>query len=312
MQTDWQIEILQESPSMLSEICLAFAYRWSLSTCVCVHVCVYASVSARPADDGCGLSQRRARRRRYRFILTFVWKEAAQGGSPQQAFQHNLPRCVHTQTHIQYFHCKYFKWAMILSRQWRRGPWLIFFIVCWVQWLPPSSPRCFYWSTCKVASTCLTSSLIHFNWPSLACLPPCWSGCFVQLWAQKTERSVHVCQVCLCLLGHDDVFVFMKKSWRVFVSLWAGVCASLLAGLGKSLCVCVCVLAHSHGCKRFLCDCQESQLHPAHWATNYGCKAKFPLSPLKALLFSQFTCFAHWVFIISVNKIGRTSIVLSA
>lgn len=86
----------------------------------------------------------------------------------EERFQHNVPLDTWPRTfrriYIQYLHPKYFKWPMILSHQQRRRA-LVWNLVLSAEHngCRSCTPRCFYRSACKVASTCLTSSLILFN-----------------------------------------------------------------------------------------------------------------------------------------------------
>lgn len=187
---------------------------WSLSACVCAYVCVYESVSARPADDGWGLSQRH-----YRFILTFVWDEAAQGSSLLRAFQHSVPRYVHTHTHIHIQSHIYMVFVSILNGQWSscssRG-WALVEIFHGL--LSTSSSL-----LTKVFLLIHQQSGIHlFNiqsntlqlaQPCLSVSQPAYSsGCFVQLWPQKSGVCMCVRPVCLCSCEHDVcVLLYIHK-----------------------------------------------------------------------------------------------------
>lgn len=127
----------------------------------------------------------------------------------EEPSQHNVPLdtwlCTFRRIYIQYLHPKYFKWAMILSKA-RALVWTLILSAEHNGCLS-SKPRCFYRSAHKVASTCLTSSLIHFNRPGLARL-------LLRLFCSGDE----VCAMCIHLekggvfVSREQFFVRLSKS----------------------------------------------------------------------------------------------------
>lgn len=175
---------------------------WSpLSACVCkcVSACVCLREARRMMDEGSAssepdvgvidLSSHSSGRRR---------SGATRHEEPSQ---HNVPLdtwlCTFRRIYIQYLHPKYFKWAMILSKA-RALVWTLILSAEHNGCLS-SKPRCFYRSAHKVASTCLTSSLIHFNRPGLARL-------LLRLFCSGDE----VCAMCIHL-EKGGVFVSREQ-----------------------------------------------------------------------------------------------------
>ena len=144
----------------------------------------------------------------------------------EERSQHNVPLGTWPRTfrriYIQYLHPKYFKWAMILSKA-RALVWNLILSaehnVCL-----SSTPRCFYRSARKVASTCLTSSLIHFNRPGLARL-------LLRLFCSGGE----VCAMCIHL-EKGGVFVSRKQVFLCDCQRVSAPSSPLSSKLRPSLC----------------------------------------------------------------------------
>ena len=120
--------------------------------------------------------------------------------------------------------------------------------------------------------------------------PACSSGCFVQLWARQTEREC-VCASAEC--AHEGM---MKP-----------VCASVYSWREGDTCVCapvsvlnVCV----HTANRFLCDCQRVPAPSSPLSNKLRLQSKVAIPSAQGfVVFFPVTRFAHWVFIINVNKL---------
>lgn len=154
---------------------------------VAVSLCVGAR--GQRMIDG-GLSQLRARRQHHWFILTFVCKARVS---------------ISTQ-------CA----TLTVSSLFQMGNDSLALMVVWSSAEPshclsstmtPSSPGCFYWFTCKVSSTCLTSHLIQsIGLASSVCLFT-WRFCFP---AMSTWDE--------CACTHKGVMkwfcVFLKNWWH--------------------------------------------------------------------------------------------------